>query len=141
MALVILSVMSSASAALLEFENCLDESIVDSSPLQLQFVPLDVWVTLNMTNSLYPLDVIVYGNVTGTANRSADYPAPDDPQWDNPNSTFGKIIDLDVDNNNYSTLIASIQVASFTPYSEPSRFCDSVTQGDCPLGPVFYVNE
>ncbi|KAL4753444.1 hypothetical protein BDW72DRAFT_201571 [Aspergillus terricola var. indicus] len=140
-ALVILAVMSSASAVLLEFENCLDESIVDSSPRQLQFVPLDVSVTLNMSNSLYPLDVIIYGNVTGTANRSTDYPAPDDPQWDNPNSTLGKIIDLDVDNNNYSTLIASIQVASFTPYSEPSRFCDSVTQGDCPLGPVFYINE
>ncbi|KAL4991818.1 hypothetical protein BDW68DRAFT_151390 [Aspergillus falconensis] len=139
--LVILAVQSSAIAASLEFENCLDASIVDSSPQQLQFVPLDVSVTLNMTNSLYPLDVIIYGNVTGTANRSTDYPAPDDPQWDNPNSTFGKIIDLDVDNNNYSTLIASIQVASFTPYSEASRFCDSVTQGECPLGPVFYKNE
>ncbi|RDW61185.1 uncharacterized protein DSM5745_10683 [Aspergillus mulundensis] len=138
---VMLAVLSFASAASLEFENCLDTTILDSNPRQLQFVPLDVAVTLNMTNSLYPLDVIVYGNVSGTANRSADYPAPNDAQWDNPNSTFGKIIDLDVDNNNYSTLIASIQVASFTPYSEASRFCDSVTQGDCPLGPVFYKNE
>ncbi|KAL4975962.1 hypothetical protein BDW66DRAFT_136295 [Aspergillus desertorum] len=140
-ALVILAVLSSASAALLEFENCLDAYIVESSPKQLQFVPIDVSVALNMTNSLYPLNITIYGNVTGTANRSADYPAPDDPQWENPNSTFGKIIDLDVDNNNYSTLIASIQVASFTPYSEASRFCDSVTQGECPLGPVFYKNE
>ncbi|KAL4783448.1 hypothetical protein BJX76DRAFT_257319 [Aspergillus varians] len=139
--MILMVFMSSAYAVSMEFENCLDASVIDSTPQQLQFVPLDVSVTLNMTNSLYPFDVVVYGNVTGTANQSANYPAPNDPQWNDNNATFGKIVDLDVQNKYYSTLIASIKVASFTPYSEPFRFCDSLTQGDCPLGPVFNVNE
>ncbi|KAL4943469.1 hypothetical protein BDV06DRAFT_137430 [Aspergillus oleicola] len=138
---VMMAFLSSAYGASLEFDNCLDASIVDTNPQQLQFVPLAVAASLNMTSPLYPLDIVVYGNVSGTADRSDDYPSPSDPQWDNRNATTGKIIDLDIDNNNYSTLITSIQVASFTPYSEASRFCDSVTQGDCPLGPVFYKNE
>ncbi|KAI9372110.1 hypothetical protein BJX61DRAFT_508448 [Aspergillus egyptiacus] len=138
---VILTLLSSAYAALLEFENCLDTAVLDSDPKRLQFVPLDVAVTFNLSDPLYPLNVTVYGNVTGTADQSDDYPAPNDPQWTDTNATVGKIIDLDVANNNYSTLISSIEVVSFTPYSHASRFCDSVTQGDCPLGPVFYVDE
>ncbi|KAL4878313.1 hypothetical protein BJY04DRAFT_114074 [Aspergillus karnatakaensis] len=138
---VMLAFLSSTFAASLEFENCIDSSILDSNPQQLQFVPLDVLVTLNMSNPQYPLNITVYGNVTGTADRRADYPAPDDPQWTDSNATVGKIEDLDVANNNYSTLITTVSVVSFTPYSEASRFCDSVTQGDCPLGPVFYANE
>ncbi|KAJ0420374.1 hypothetical protein BJY00DRAFT_137905 [Aspergillus carlsbadensis] len=137
---VLMTFLSSAHAALLEFDNCLAKTIVDSNPQQLQFVPLNVSVNFDLSDPLYPLDVTVYGNVTGTADRSTDYPAPSDPQWNDSNSTTGKIEDLDVANNNYSTLIASIQVVSFTPYSEASRFCDSVTQGDCPLGPVFDAN-
>ncbi|KAL2824817.1 hypothetical protein BDW59DRAFT_83160 [Aspergillus cavernicola] len=138
---ILLAFLSSAYAASLEFENCLDTAILESDPQQLQFIPIDVSVNFDLTDSVYPLDVTVYGNVSGTANRSADYPAPNDPQWTDKNATVGKIIDLDVSNNNYSTLITSVQVVSFTPYSHPSRFCDSLTQGDCPLAPVFYVNE
>lgn len=122
--MVLLAFLSSSTyAVLLEFENCLDMTIIDSE--QLQFIPLNVSATLNMTNSLYPLDIIVYGNVSGTAPG---------------NSSETKIIDLDVANNNYSTLKTSIQVASFIPYSEPTRFCDSITQGECPLGPQFDGN-
>ncbi|KAL2841694.1 hypothetical protein BJY01DRAFT_7743 [Aspergillus pseudoustus] len=137
---ILLTFLSSTYAALLEFENCLATTILDSDPKQLQFVPLNVSVSFDLSDPLYPLGVTVYGNVTGTANRSANYPSPSDPQWTNSNSSFGKIEDLDVANNNLSTLISSIQVVSFTPYSEASRFCDSVTQGECPLGPVFYAN-
>ncbi|KAL3479062.1 hypothetical protein BJX99DRAFT_222964 [Aspergillus californicus] len=138
---ILLALISSVFAVSLEFENCLDTSILDSDPLQLQFIPLDVSASFALTDSAYPLDITVYGNVSGTANQSSDYPVPSDPQWTDNSTTFGKIIDLDVSNNNYSTLISSVQVVSFMPYSEASRFCDSVTQGECPLGPVFYVNE
>ncbi|KKK20250.1 hypothetical protein ARAM_003218 [Aspergillus rambellii] len=138
--LLVLSLFSPAYAALLEFDNCLDAAIIQSSPLKLQFVPLDVSVTFNLSDTLYPLNVTVYGNVSGTANQQSTYPAPDDPSWNDKNSTVGKIIDLDVDNNNYSTLISTVQVVSFTPYYEPFRFCDSLIHGDCPLGPVFYTN-
>ncbi|KAL4912707.1 hypothetical protein BDW62DRAFT_12595 [Aspergillus aurantiobrunneus] len=136
---VMLAYLSSAYAASLEFENCLDSDVIDSQ--QLQFVPLNVSASFDMTSAHNPLNVTVYGNVSGTADRSANYPAPDDAQWNDPNATVGKIIDLDRDNNNYSTLITSVQVASFLPYSDASRFCDSVTQGSCPLAPVFNVNE
>lgn len=123
--MVLLVFLSSTHAVLLEFENCLDTAIIDSDPRELQFIPLNVSAALNMTNSLYPLDIIVYGNVSGTAPG---------------NSSQTEIIDLDVANNNYSTLKTSIQVASFIPYSEPTRFCDSVNQGECPLGPQFDGN-
>jgi hypothetical protein len=34
-----------------------------------------------------------------------------------------------------------VDVVSFSPYNDASRFCDAVTQGGpCPLGPVFYAN-
>lgn len=137
---VVLLLVSPVRAVLLDFDNCLDESIVNSSPLQLQFVPLDVDVTFDLVDPLHPLNITVYGNVSGTADQSSSYPSPDDPLWLDPTNSVGKIEDLDVDNNKYSTLLKSVEVVSFTPYSDAARFCDSVTQGDCPLGPVFYAN-
>ncbi|PWY78081.1 hypothetical protein BO94DRAFT_185576 [Aspergillus sclerotioniger CBS 115572] len=126
-------------AALLNFENCLDAAVIESNPLQLQFVPFDVSVVFDLENSLHPLNISVYGNVSGTANGES-YPAPDDPQWSNPNDTVGKIVDVDIANDKRSTLLPFIDVLSFSPYHEASAFCDSVFQGACPLGPVFYVN-
>ncbi|THC90610.1 hypothetical protein EYZ11_009925 [Aspergillus tanneri] len=127
-------------AALLDFDNCLGKSIIESNPRQLQFVPLDVSVVFDLDSPLRDLNVTVYGNVSGTADRRSSYPSPDDPQWANLNETVGKITDLDTTNNKYSTLLTSVNVVSFSPYNDPSRFCDSVTQGACPLGPVFNVN-
>lgn len=136
---LLISWIPPASAVLLDFENCLDAAVIQSDPRQLQFVPFDVSVVFNQHDSLHPLNISVYGNVSGTANGES-YPSPDDPQWSNPNDTVGKIVDLDTANNKYSTLLSSIDVLSFSPYHEPTRFCDSVFQGSCPLGPVFYVN-
>ncbi|KAH1587238.1 hypothetical protein KXW65_007700 [Aspergillus fumigatus] len=137
----LLTLISSARAALLNFENCLDASIIKSDPLQLQFVPLDVSVVFDLQDPLYTLNVTIYGNVSGTADRSSSYPSPDDPRWSNPNDTVGKIVDLNTANNKYSTLLTEVDVVSFSPYNEPSRFCDAVIQGGpCPLGPVFYAN-
>lgn len=138
--MVMLSLVSPASAVFLDFDNCLDETIANSSPLQLQFVPFDVDVWFDLTDPLRPLNITVYGNVSGTADQRSDYPAPDDPQWLNASNTVGKIADLSTSNNKYSTLLKSVDVVSFTPYSDASRFCDSVIQGECPLGPVFYAN-
>lgn len=131
---------SPAAAALLEFENCLSESIRGSDPLQLQYVPLDVAITFNLTDPLHPLNITIYGNVSGTADRRTNYPSISDPSWKDPNSTVGKIVDLSSENYKYSTLLTSFDILSFTPYKNPSRFCDSLTQGECPLGPVFDYN-
>lgn len=132
--------ISPAAAALLEFENCLSKSILDSDPLQLQFVPTNVSVEFNLTNPLHPLAVTVYGNVSGTVSRTANYPAPGSEDWINPNWTDGKIEDVSSANNKYSTLLAEFDVLSFTPFNNASRFSDSVTQGTFPLGPVFNYN-
>lgn len=136
----VLSWMSPVGAVFLNFENCLDASIRDSSPLKLQFVPLDVAVKFDMQDPLHPLNVTVYGNVSGTADQRQDYPSPDDPVWLNATDPVGKIEDLSTSNNKYATLFKSVDVVSFTPYSEPERFCSTLIQGECPLGPVFYAN-
>lgn len=136
----LVSWMSPASAVLLDFDNCLSTAILESDPVQLQYVPLDVAVKFNLNDPLHPLTVTVYGNVSGTADRRSNYPSIDDPSWSNENSTVGKIVDLDSFNNKYSTLLTSFNVLSFSAFSHASRFCESVTQGECPLGPVFHYN-
>lgn len=135
-----ISCVSPAAAVLLNFNNCLGTAIIESSPLQLQFVPLDVDVKFNLANSLYPLNVTVYGNVSGTADRRSKYPSPNNPKWKNSSDTVGKIVDLSTSNNKYTTLLTSFQVLNFYPYIHASRFCTSLTRGECPLGPVFYAN-
>ncbi|KAL4897506.1 hypothetical protein BDV59DRAFT_167897 [Aspergillus ambiguus] len=137
---LLLTVVSPAAATLLTFENCLDASIIESSPRQLQFIPLDVSVFFDLEDPLHPLNITVYGNVSGTADQRSTYPLPDDAQWSNPNDTVGKIVDVNTANNKYSTLLASVDVVNFSPYSDALQFCNSLVQGDCPLGPVFYAN-
>ncbi|KAJ5757208.1 uncharacterized protein N7511_007390 [Penicillium nucicola] len=131
---------SHAAAVLLDFDNCLSKTILESDPLQLQFVPTNVSVVFNLTNSLHPLSVTVYGNVSGTMSRTADYPAMDSADWTNPNWTDGKIVDLSTTNYKYTTLLTAFNVLSFSPFNNASRFRDSLTQGTLPMGPVFDYN-
>ncbi|OAX84534.1 hypothetical protein ACJ72_01103 [Emergomyces africanus] len=128
------------NAAFVNFENCLPPSIVHSNPLQLQFRPMYVWAAMDSASEAKNLNVTVYGNVTGIATNQP-YPPPDSPNWSNPEATVGKIVDVDVGNNMLSTLFTRFDVLSYSPYVAPAeRFCDSLIQGQCPLGPVFYSN-
>jgi hypothetical protein len=136
----LLTLASPTAAALLDFDNCLSKTILESVPLQLQFIPTNVSVTFNLTDNLNPLNVTVYGNVSGTVSRTANYPAPDSADWTNVNWTDGKIEDLSSSNNKYSTLLTEFDVLSFTPFNNASRFRDLVTQGTFPLAPVFNYN-
>lgn len=138
--LICLTFASPTAAVLLDFDNCLSKTILESDPLQLQFVPTNVSVIFDLTNPLHPLNVTVYGNVSGTVSRTANYPAPDSSDWTNPNWTDGKIEDISTSNNKYSTLFTEFNVLSFTPFNNASRFRDSVTQGTFPLVPVFNYN-
>ncbi|KAJ5528470.1 hypothetical protein N7527_001863 [Penicillium freii] len=138
--LCLVSFASPAAAVLLDFENCLSKTILESDPLQLQFVPTNVSVKFNLTNPLHPLAITVYGNVSGTTSRTANYPAPESPVWRDSNWTDGKIEDVYSTNNKYSTLMTDLNVLSFTAFDNASRFRDSVTQGTLPLGPVFNYN-
>ncbi|PGH06297.1 hypothetical protein GX51_02494 [Blastomyces parvus] len=129
-----------ANAAFINFENCLPQSTIHSKPLQLQFKPFYVWVEMDSASEAKNLNVTVYGNVTGMSTQEP-YPPPDSPRWSNPNDTVGKIVDVDVENNMLSTLFTRFEVLSYSPYvAKAARFCDSLIQGECPLGPVFYSN-
>ena len=136
---LLLLLTSPTDAVRLKFNNCLQSSILHSQPQALQFVPLDVDVAFDTNNHSYPLNVTVYGNVTGTADRRSSYPSPDSPGWSDPKNTVGKIVDLSLPNNRYSTLFNSIDMLSFTAYNHRYRLCNQVTHGSCPLGPVFYT--
>ena len=137
-ATVFASTMSSVSAAFVPFQNCLDKSIVTSDPPKLQFVPLLVSATLDSSSDVRRLDITVYGNVTGTEGGNGNYPPSDDPRWQDKSETFGKIADVGSDGSTYTTMFASLNALTFTPYVHPAkRFCEAVTQGECPLGPVF----
>ncbi|KAJ5225003.1 hypothetical protein N7468_006228 [Penicillium chermesinum] len=132
--------ISPATAALLEFSNCLGQDTIDSNPLALQYVPLDVGVWFNLTDPLRPLNVTVYGNVSGLADPSQTYPAIDDPSWSNDNDTVGKIANLDTENNRLTTLITQFDVLSYVAWPNGTDFCGTVVQGHCPLAPVFHGN-
>ncbi len=106
----------------------------------LQFIPLNATATFDLTSTTNNLSVTIYGNVTGKATNE-DYPAPDDPSWSNPNDTFGKIPDVSVSNNKFTTLFSRFNVLSYTPWqASPARFCHAVMHRDCPLAPAFFVN-
>ncbi|KAI9791276.1 MAG: hypothetical protein M1816_004057 [Peltula sp. TS41687] len=130
----------SISAAFVNFENCLEQSIVRSNPVQLQFIPLNVTAQLQRIGSGRNLNVTVYGNVTGSESATPP-PPPGDPRWQNPNETLGKIIALSESNNIYSTFFTKLQYLSYTPYDAiPSQFCPNLVHGVCPLGPAFDAN-
>ena len=127
-------------AVYVPFENCLSEGIVKSNPLLLQFIPLNVSAIFNATDPNNNLNITVYGNVSGIATQQP-YPAPDDPQWSDPNGTVGKIVDLSASNEKYTTLFTKFNVLSYTAYeAQPARFCNATVQGKCPLAPAFHAN-
>lgn len=131
---------NSASAAFLEFNNCLEPGILND-PSQLQFVPLFFEVIYDTSPGPNPLNITIYGNVTGAAQGQTAPPAGSS-QWDNSSDTAGKIVNIVDDDGNltYTTLFTTIDLLSFTPYDQASQFCQNVVQGSCPLGPVFDVN-
>ena len=136
---VLAFVASQASAAFINFENCLDPNIVNSNPLQLQLVPLFLNAHFNTTAPSHNLNITVYGNVSGQATVG-EYPPPDSPQWRNPNETFGKITNIG-GANKYSTLISRFGLLTYNAYDAPAEeFCPTVVNGTCPLGPRFDAN-
>ncbi|KAF2090092.1 hypothetical protein K490DRAFT_54506 [Saccharata proteae CBS 121410] len=130
-----------AEAVFVNFDNCLDLGIVNSSPKQLQFTPYFLSAVYNTSTPAYNLNLTVYGNVSGQATEGTLPSADNTSYWNNPNETFGKIVDLSLSNNRYSTLFAKAQVLTYTPYdADPSRFCLSTVNTTCPISPSFYKN-
>ncbi|KAK8202493.1 hypothetical protein BKA81DRAFT_387006 [Phyllosticta paracitricarpa] len=139
--LVLLCLYSRAvNAAFIVFDNCLDPSIVNSHPKQLQFTPYFFNARFNTSAPDHNLNVTIYGNVSGQATEGTLPSADNTSYWTNPNDTFGKIVDLSVSNNKLTTLFAKSQVLSYTPFDEASRFCEATVNTTCPIGPAFYMN-
>lgn len=138
--LCLFACISPTTAALINFDNCLDKSILESDPLQLQFIPLDVSATFNLSDPLHPLNVTIYGNVSGTTDGSTYNYSPSDPEWTNSSSTYGKIWDLGETTNKYTTLLTEFDVLSYVPWNNGTPFCSTVNQGECPLAPAFDAN-
>ncbi|EED12673.1 integral membrane protein [Talaromyces stipitatus ATCC 10500] len=130
---------SSTNAAFIDFENCLESNILND-PGQLQFVPKYFHVVYDPAPGPNPLNITVYGNVTGSAGEPA--PAPGSPLWNDNTNNAGKIPNIvnNDGNQTYTTLFTTLDVLTFTPYENATEFCRNVTQGSCPLGPVFNVN-
>lgn len=127
-------------AVFINFENCLSDNYRLAQPRRLQFSPRHVWASFNTTAPSHNLNITIYGNVSGQLTGGA-YPPPDDPEWKNPNSTFGKIIDLYRNTNLVTTLFTNHRVLTYQAHTdEPSRFCDSVINSQCPLAPAFDVD-
>ena len=129
-----------STAAFVTFENCLSPNIIGSDPRQLQFRPLFVNARFNTTAPSHNLNVTVYGNVSGSTTNEA-LPRFNDPRWRIPNETLGKIPELDISNNKYTTLKAAFKVLDYTPYTaDPLPFCSQLIKGQCPLAPSFLAN-
>lgn len=124
------------------FDDCLQKVNIlnEAKSPYLQFTPLHVWATFDTFNPKHTLNVTVYGNVSGQAQLGT-YPAADNPDWLDPNKTFGKIVNLDQQNNKYTTLFWNNKVLSYSAWtSPPDQFCLSVLNGSCPLAPRFPEN-
>ena len=136
--LLSLIVPSLVQCAFINFENCLSSNLIDSNPLLLQWVPLFLDVTFNTSNP-NSLVATSYGNVSGQQVEGA-YPPPSDPQWHDPNVTFGKIANIG-SAQKYSTLFADFKVLNYNAYNaNASRFCPHLVNGSCPIGPYFHAN-
>lgn len=146
--LVCLSLLSQPAAAVLlkKFDNCLEESIKDSNPRELQWIPLYVGATFDTKNKSHNLRVTVWGNVTGAYNptESPALPPWNSDDWSNPNVTNGKIVANPFPDsaNLLTTLHSKINVVTYEPYKADFDFCkDALTNYSCPLGPVFNETE
>ncbi|KAH8815079.1 hypothetical protein F5884DRAFT_667560 [Xylogone sp. PMI_703] len=145
--LLVLSVGTApASAAFVNFQNCLSESYKTQAPLSLQFVPLYVNAVFNTSNSNYNLNVTVWGNVTGSGpNPLVNLPPGNNTDyWNNPSNTQGKIQDVpdpSAEKPYLTTLFNKVNVLTYEPFNEAVDFCDQIVNGSCPLGPSFTANK
>jgi hypothetical protein len=137
-----LAVLAAAPVAAVQvpFTNCLSDSYRNNDPTLLQWVPLYADAKFDTESSSHNLEVVVWGNVTGS-RENVRLPPPGSPYWDDNNETPGKIIQNPEPNSRdprATTLFRRVNVATFEPWRQAVDFCRSgLVNGECPLGPVF----
>lgn len=135
--LLVLAVASPAAAVLVEFDNCLPDSYRLNNPPLLQWVPLYVNAVFDTKTPNNNLQVIVWGNVTGSQNLGT-LPPPNDPYWQNPNETNGKIDETPYSDTLATTLVRRVNVLTYEPWNDRTNFCtNDLVNGTCPLAPTF----
>lgn len=136
-----------ASAAFIEFDNCLSDSYLNSNPPELQFVPKYVDAVFATETKSHNLLVTVYGNVTGSGPEIQKplLPPPNSSYWlGNSTDQGGKIIDIPDDGSSdpkITTLFNKLNFLSYQPYDNDDSFCANLLNASCPLGPSFNVTD
>lgn len=136
------------SAVHVNFQNCLSESVINNTPLQLQLVPLVMNAVFNTTDPMHNLNVTVWTNVTGStvALPRLLLPPANDSYWENNQTMNGGKIEADPFPDSTSplltTLFNKVNVLTYTPYNPKlgDSFCQVLVNGSCPLGPNFKDN-
>jgi hypothetical protein len=137
------------SAVQVNFQNCLSESVLQDSPLQLQLVPLVVDAVFNTTDPMHNLNITVWTNVTGSTVGPTRYvlPAWNSSYWDTSNDTdYGGKVEANPDPTAahplLTTLFSKVNVLTYAPYNpvQGVGFCDILVNGSCPLPPNFKDN-
>ena len=146
--LIICSLAASASAALIPFENCLGDNILnpaEEADRMLQWVPLFVDASYDTEDGRHTLTVTVWGNVTGHFYLNEELPSsPDHPDWTDPGVSTGKILENpepDAERPVITTLQSKVNVLTYEPWNNVASFCGSLDNGECPLAPVFNTSD
>lgn len=136
-----------ASAAFLDFQNCLSDDYRQNTPTRLQFVPKFLDARFNSSDPSHNLNVTVWGNVTGSGpNSLVLLPSANDTEYWGSNQTNlgGKILNIpepDSDDPKITTLSNKVNVLTYEPFNENVAFCERLINGSCPLAPRFDANE
>ncbi|PFH61667.1 hypothetical protein XA68_16677 [Ophiocordyceps unilateralis] len=138
-ALYLLAVASPAAAVLVPVTNCLADARQSKS---LQWRPL--YADAKFGGDNYNLQLVVWGNVSGSLTQGALPPAGDD-HWNRDSDTAGKIVesaDAETENRKATTLFRKVNVLTYEPWNQLANFCkNGLVNGSCPLGPVFHVDD
>lgn len=150
-----------ASAVLIDFQNCLSDTVQNSgngnpSQRDLQITPLFVNAVFNTTDPNHNLNVTVWGNVSGSAIATGTkyvLPSANDTAYWNSNDTSagGKILNEPYPEDPhpfYTTLSNKVNVLTYEPWNNLENFCDEIaaysnashSNYSCPLAPSFSAN-
>ncbi|KAG9248509.1 integral membrane protein-like protein [Calycina marina] len=133
-----------ASAVLLNFDNCLPDSYLNSDPLLLQFVPEYLDAVFPSSDPDHNLNITVWGNVTGSGPNPPFYllPTANDTYWTtNSTASGGKIANIAKDGFlKATTLFNKVNVLTYEPWDSTENFCGTLLNRECPISPVFNPN-
>lgn len=139
--LLLILAISPASAVQIKFQNCLSDSYRLNNPKPLQWEPLFADAVFDTKNPSHKLQVVVWGNVTGSQNQGT-LPPPDDPYWEDPEKTNGKIVQVpNMEGARRTTLLRTVNFLTYEPFRQNVDFCvDALGNGQCPLAPIFSLD-